>query len=346
MNNVILIVCGSAAAWIIKKIINNKGGLYGRLTEIIKLNPFSLGEVDAFLQSQHIQLSQKHLVELYMALGGVAKYLTFIRPGESPAQLINRLCFMPQGQLVGEFNNLYESLFEHASKHIDMVKSLASKREGRTIKALLEDVGMTSGGTSTAILEELEESGFISSFQQFHKKSKDKQLRLVDEYSYFYLTWIDPIRNAILRESDTDYWLKMQSTPRWFSWSGYAFESICLKHIRQIKQALGIAAVLTHEYQWSYVGKKNQDRDGQIDLIIERQDNCINLCEIKFSETPFVITQDYSHQLKQKIMIFREKTKTRKTIFLTMITPYGIRENSYSLGLVNSQVILEDLLLS
>ncbi len=342
LNNIILIVCGSAANWIIKKIINNKGGLYGRLSEIIKLNAFTLDETEKFLFSQHIKLSRKQIIELYMAVGGIAKYLTYIQPGESVAQIINRLCFTPQGQLVGEFNNLYQSLFDDSQKHLQIVKGLAEKKSGISQKDLLENLNIPSGGQSSSILEELEESGFIAACPEFLKKAKNKKLWLIDEYSYFYISWMEPVKNSIVLGNDKDYWLKMHNDPRWKTWAGYAFESICFKHVSQIKKKLGVAAVLTHESQWSYRPKNKSEKGAQVDLVIDRKDDCINLCEIKFYHSEFTIDQNYAKELQYKIHIFREKSKTRKTIFLTFITPFGLRKNEYSTEFVNYEITLED----
>lgn len=343
MNNVILIVCGSAANWIIKKVINNKGGLYGRLTEIIKLNAFNLSETEKFLESKKIKLSRKQIVELYMSLGGVAKYLTYLLPGESATQMINRLCFTPQGKLSGEFNNLYQSLFDNPSKHVHIVKELAKNKSGISKNELLRSLQISSGGQISSVLEELEESGFIAACPEFRKKSKDKRLWLVDEYSYFYLTWMEQVRWGVLLGNDGDYWLKMQNDSRWKIWSGYAFEGICFKHIAQIKKALGIAGLLTIESQWSYKPKGNSEEGAQIDLIIDRKDDCINLCEIKFYHTSFSIDKSYAKELERKVNVFREHTKTTKTIFLTFITPFGVHKNQYYSELVNCELTLDDL---
>jgi hypothetical protein len=280
---------------------------------------------------------------LYMSLGGIAKYLTYVLPGDSTAQTINRLCFTPQGQLVGEFNNLYQSLFDDSQKPIQIVKGLAARKGGISQKDLLEKLQIPSGGQTSSILEELEESGFIAACPEFKKKSKNKKLWLIDEYSYFYITWMEKIKGSIVLGHDKDYWLKMQNDSRWKIWSGYAFESICLKHISQIKKALGISAVLTNESQWSYRPKDKSEKGAQIDLIIDRKEDCINLCEIKFYHTLFTIDQSYAYELQRKLTVFREHTKTTKTIFLTFITPFGLHKNEYSAELVNSELTLEDL---
>lgn len=342
MDNIILIVCGSAANWIIRKVINNKGGLYGRLTEVIKLNAFTLAETEKFLLLQGVKLSHKQLVELYMVLGGIAKYLTYVYPGDSTTQAINRLCFTPQGPLAMEFNNLFQSLFDDSLIHIEIVKALAEKKSGISKKELFHKLQISSGGQSKQILDELEESGFIAAYPEFHKKVKDKRLWLVDEYSYFYLSWMERTRSSIIMGNDPDYWLKMGNDPQWKAWVGYAFESICFKHIAQIKKALGISAILSSESQWSYKSKSKSERGVQIDLIIDRKDDCINLCEIKFFNMPFTIDKNYADELEHKIRVFREQTRTTKTIFLTFITPYGLHKNEHSISLVNQELTLND----
>lgn len=342
MRNVILVVCGSAANWIIRKVINNKGGLYGRLSEVIKLNAFTLAEAEKFLQSQGVNLSRKQITELYMSLGGVAKYLTYVRAGESSAQTINRLCFTPQGPLGIEFNNLYQSLFDNPLKHIEIVKALAEKKSGVAKKELFTKLHIPSGGQAKLVLDELEESGFIAAHQEFQKIGKNKKLWLIDEYSYFYLTWIERVKSSVIMGSDHDYWLKMHNNQKWTTWSGYAFESICFKHIAQIKKALGIAAVLTSESQWTYKPKSKTEEGAQLDLIIDRQDDCIHVCEIKFSNGPFTIDKKYAMELERKIRVFREQTKTSKTLFLTFITPFGLNKNKYSSELVHCELTLDD----
>ncbi len=343
MSNVILIICGSATAWMIKQIIQNKKGLYGRLSDQICLKPFKLDETELFLQSRHVHLDRKQLVELYMAIGGVAKYLTFVRPGMSASQTIDRLCFTTQGALYSEFDELYSSLFGKAELHIKIVEILAKKRNGLTRDELISSIGKKSGGQLSKVLEELEKSGIISQVNKFNAKKKESLIRLFDEYSYFYLNWIEPVKREILHGADTNYWQKIQVGATWKSWSGFAFETICLKHIDKIKSSLGLGAVRTIHSQWSYVTKNSEEDGVQIDLIIDRADGCINIVEIKFCNGEYVITKEYAKKLAKKKAIFQRQTKTRKAVFVTMITPYGVKKNQHYIGLVDNQLTLDDL---
>lgn len=342
MKNVKLIVCGSAAAWMIHHIVNDKGGLYGRLSAQMRLEPFTLSEVEKLFIKRGIRLDRKQLISLYMAMGGIPKYLNFAKPGMSAAQMLNELCFKPQGFLFQEFPKLFKSLFDGAEKHAKVVKILSEHRYGLTQTEIFNAAGLSKGGHSSSTLEELEESGFVMSFFEYGKNVKERRWRLIDEYSLFYLSWIEGIRSNILRKSDADYWLKNQSSQKWLIWAGYAFENICLKHVSKIKETLGIAAVSTIETQWSFHGD-DQNEGAQIDLVIDRADNCINLCEIRFRNDKYVLTKTEQEELERKVRVFRRATGTRKTLFMTLITPYGAEENSHYIGTVQNQLTMDAL---
>lgn len=342
--NVKLIICGSAAAWMIKHVIHNKGGLYGRLSRIMPLAPFTLSEVESYFSAEGIHLDRKQIIEIYMVTGGIGKYLSYVHQGLSAAQVINGLCFQPSAPLLLEFTKLFQSLFDNSSHHVNIVKTLAQKHYGMRQDDLLKAVDLVQSGHASTILSELEECGFILTIPMFGKQVKDRVYRLVDEYCSFYLNWIAPRRSSILLGSDHDYWLKVQSSPSWHNWAGYAFENICLKHSLQIKQALGLAAVSTTESHWFKKEQLGGERTGtQIDLVIDRADGCINLCEIKFCKSEFVINKHYADILERKQRIFQESTGTKKTLFTTLITPYGTKENEHYRRVVHSQLTLEAL---
>lgn len=342
--NIVLIICGSAASWIINKIVKDKGGLHGRLSARIRLEPFTLAEMEQFLAGEGVHLKRKQLIELYMAVGGVAKYLINILAGKSSMQIINDLCFSPQGFLFSEFIDLYESLFDESEKHIAIVRALAQRRKGIFLEELLKDANLTQGGRVTEALEELEESGFIIRMPAFGKQAKDRKIRLIDEYTFFYLTWIEKMKPTILRSSNSNLWTKLCKTPAYHEWSGHVFENICLKHIDKIKHALGISGVSTEESHWFYSNsKKQQERRTEIDLLIDRSDDCINLCEIKFCNSEFIIDRDYAEQLERKKAIFQRVTRTKKTLFLTLITPFGVVKNDHYIGLIDQQLTMDDL---
>lgn len=342
MENVIVIICGSAASWMIKKVIYNKGGLYGRLSAEIRLQPFSLGEVQSYFQERQISLTPKQTIEIFMVTGGVPKYLNYIERGKSSAQTINALCFTPQSPLLKEFHKLYDSLFNEAHRHVSIVRELANSRQGMTQLELSSALGVSKGGSFGDLLEELEESGFITGFQALGKQQKEKKFRLVDEYSLFYLSWIDAVKQSIFQSSDKDYWGKIQMSPTWHTWAGYAFENICLTHTSKIKEGLEIGGVSTTESYWRFHGNK-EDAGAEIDLVIDRADQCINLCEMKFYGSTYSLTKEEAANLERKKIIFREKTQTRKATFTTLITPYGVKENEHYLSSVDNQLTIECL---
>jgi AAA+ ATPase superfamily predicted ATPase len=343
--NVIVVICGSAAAWMIKHVISDKGGMHGRVTKKIHLQPFSLAETEEFLQSRNIRLAKKEIIELYMAIGGVAKYLTYIESGKSTAQMINEMCFNRNGDLFNEFELLYRSLFKGYESHLKIIRALASAPTGLTKNELLEKAGLKSGGSSSQFIEELVKSDFIIYSLPFGNKVSNGVYILIDEYSLFYLRWIEPIAKQGAARLDPNYWLKQKTSPAWPSWTGHAFEAICHKHILPIKRALGISAVATMISGWRYRSDGTDDSIGaQIDLVIDRADACINLCEIKFNNKEFLITSDYAEQLVQKKLIFQKMTKSKKTLFMTMITSYGVAKNDYFRQVIDGgEITIEDL---
>ena len=337
---VIVIICGSATSWMIKKIANSKGGLHGRITREMRLLPFDLTETEGYLRRKNIELDRKQIIDIYMSIGGVPKYLSYIERGKSANQIINDLCFSPNGPLFKEFNKLYHSLFDHAEHHIKIIKELAKKSSGLSQDELLKKVGLTSGGTASDILNELEESGFIIYIPTF---SKGKIYKLTDEYSLFYISWIATAPKTGLHGIDKDYWLKKQHSRAYSAWAGHAFETICLKHIRKIKAALGITAVSTTESSWLYKPTTKEQKGAQIDLVIDRTDNCINLCEIKYYNKEFTVSKQYADELTDKKHIFLETTNTKKTLFTTLITTYGAVKNTNYLTAVDNQLTIDDL---
>ena len=337
--DLLLVVCGSAASWMVKNLVEARGGLHNRVTRKIRLLPFTLGETRAFLRSRGVNLTDYQTIELYMALGGVPHYLKMAEPGWSAAQIIDRTCFHPQGELRTEFENLYASLFDKPAEHLAIVKALAKKPGGRTRTELLAAAGLPSGGTATERLGELAESGFIQMSVPFGKREKDVVIRLADEFSLFHHAWIAPLGR---KSADEGHWLKQRGVPRWRAWSGSAFEGACLKHASRIKAALGIGGVQTTESPWRHTGS-DAVPGAQIDLLIDRADGTISICEMKFSEGPFTIDKAYAAELRQKRDTFRRITGTRKNLFLTMVTTFGVVENAYAKELVTHSVLADEL---
>lgn len=335
--NLIIVICGSAAAWMIKKIVNNKGGLHNRVTKRIRLEPLTLQETEAYFKYRKINLDRYQILQLYMAMGGVPQYLNEVKTGESAMQAIDRICFSKDGFLAGEFTNLYTSLFDEAQQHTLIINALAKKTAGLSRNEIITECNFSTGGTVTQLLDELAESGFISIYSPFGKKAKDSLYKLTDEYSLFYLKFI---RNNKTGGKGT--WIRLFTSSSWKSWSGLAFESICMKHLTQVKKALGIEGIYTKISSWRKTGNASE-RGAQIDLLIDRNDRCINVCEIKFSSEPYELTKSYLEVLRNKLFLFHRVSKTRKALFNTLITTHvPVNIDKYT-GSVQNLITMDDL---
>ena len=331
--DIILVVCGSAASWMINELINSKGGLHNRVTHRIALAPFTLKECKEFFSTRSAAFDNYQIVLLYMVMGGIPFYLDQVDPALSAAQNIDRLCFTNEGLLRKEFDNLYHSLFQKAERHIAIIEALSKKTKGLTRDELIKASKMPNGGGTTRILKELEESYFIRRYVSYGKKERLSLYQLCDFYSLFYLKWIKDSGTL-----DANTWINQLDSPRQRAWSGYAFEQVCLAHIAQIKKALGISGIESRASSWISTDK---DQGAQVDLVIDRRDQVINLCEMKFSIHSFTIDKKYAEELSTKIRVFKEQTKTRKAIYLTMVTSFGLTPNSYSQTLVQNDLSME-----
>ncbi len=344
-----LIVCGSAAAWMLDKLIHAKGGLHNRITQRIELAPFSLAETSLFLQSRRVKLSQRQTALVYMSIGGVAHYLKQLQPGRSATQAIGELCFGSDGALRDEFETLFRSLFTNSDAHIAIVRALASKTSGLSQAQLVEQTGLSGGGRFGRYLRQLEASAFIASYGPFGKRKKDTIYRLVDPYSAFYLRWIEAAPRQALRGDGGKYWQSQATTAAYASWAGYAFETLCLGHMQEILEALGLASIGCHASTWRLAAKKTQRgsreeaKGAQIDLLLDRDDDTITICELKYSKNVFAIDRKYARELSEKLHVFESATKTKKTVQLVMICSAGLRNNQYSEDLVANSISLDAL---
>lgn len=329
-DDIVLIVCGSAAAWMLNQLIKNRGGLHNRLTDRIKLQPFTLAETETFLKEKRAVYNRYQTLLIYMVFGGIPYYLDLIKSEKSATQNINDLCFHADAPFRIEYESLYASLFKKHERHVAIIEALATKGKGLTRKEILKLTKFSDGGGLTRILKELEESNFIRRYKAYGKKQHAGLYQLVDLYSLFYLRFI---KNA--DEDDENFWLDMLETPTFFGWAGYAFEMVCLLHVPQIKKSLGISGVQATISSW-------QSPNAQIDLIIDRKDQVINLFEMKFSINPFTIDKKYDANLRNKIGNFRQVTNTKKALFLTFLTTYGLTQNKYS-GLVRNSLEMDVL---
>ena len=335
--DVVFVICGSATSWIVKKVFRNRGGLYNRVTARIRLEPFSLGECRELCRHMKLRLSDNDITELFMVFGGVPYYWSFLERGKSVAQNIDKLLFANDGQLRHEFDDVFCSLFGENPDYAKIVRSLASRTCGMTFGDILAASGLSKGGGALRILDALEQSGFIRRYTAFGKKRQDSQFQLIDNFTLFHLKFIEGESNP-----DENFWSHATIGPSLNAWRGLAFERVCLQHVAQIKRALGISGVLTRIFSWRHAPDETYPDGVQVDLLIERADRIVNVCEMKYSQKPFVIDKAYDRQLRCKAVAVMECIKNRVAAHITMITANGLAHSGYW-GTVQSEVTLDDL---
>ncbi|MBP9693855.1 MAG: ATP-binding protein [Alphaproteobacteria bacterium] len=341
MPNVKLIVCGSAASWMINNLINAKGGLHNRTTRTMLLEPFNLSETKTYLLAKKIKAKNQDILNLYMAIGGIPYYLNHLDPAKSFSQNINELCFKQDGLLYNEFSRLFHSLFTNPEFSIKLVKEVGSKLYGVSMADLLKKLEKKAGGRFQDRLNELEAAGFIKKFTPYGKKTRDHHYRLTDPYCLFYLTWIEEFvqRNDI--PLGADYWSRLSKSSKWNSWTGYAFENICHLHADKIIDALNLSNIGCIVSRWRFTPpSKSAENGAEIDMIIDRDDGAITLCEIKYTSDPYVIEKSYARILANKMISFESHFKPNKQVFFTFITTNGLKKNIWSEDLVTHSIDL------
>jgi AAA+ ATPase superfamily predicted ATPase len=327
-SDLIVVVCGSAASYMVKKVIRNRGGLHNRITRKIKLDPFTLKETKAFMKYKGIAMPNIEILKIYMAFGGVAEYLEYLEPGDSAVTAIDRLCFQKGAQLENEFDDIFISLFEERAYHEKIISALTKgPKKGLKRDELLVELGIPSGGSFSKSLKELILSGFVLKYDSIANNRKTTRFRIYDEFCSFHIQFIVPFKGS--------RWTQVFQKQEYKSWCGYAFETICLKHVAEVKKALNCDQIESKNYTWS-------NNKAQVDLVIDRSDGVVNLCELKFYNDEFTVTSDYAMKLRNKETEFRLATGSKKGLYTTMITTWGVK-GPHSLGLVTDEVKMDSL---
>ena len=335
--DIVLIVCASATSWMMSKIIHSKGGLYNRLTEQIALKAFNLAECEEYVRSGSIALNRQQILQFYMVFGGVPYYWSFYQKGLSVARNIDRMLFDPEAPLKDEFKYLYASIFKKPEMYIRIVQTLGRKKAGMTREELISESGIINSGDLTTKLEELESCGFIRKYNAYGMKRKNAVYQLMDFFTLFYYQFMAE------EPTDNQFWSHQINTPSVNTWQGLAFVRVCLDHVNQIKNKLGISGVLTEVNSWYCKTDTEKGIFGsQIDLLIARKDQIINLCEIKYSGSEYMLTEKTDMSIRHKINDLVAVTGTKYAIHPTMITCYGLVDNSYS-GNIQSVITMDDL---
>ena len=341
--DIVLVICGSATSWIIDNVIMNYGGLHNRLTCKVHLQPFCLRECKEYCEAKNLGYKDKQILEAYMALGGIPYYWNFLKKGQSVAQNFDRMFFQSGGELTEEFSALYASLFKKPKRHIAIITALANKKSGFQRDEILNATKLSDNAEFSRALQELEQCGFIRKYTMMDKKSKDAIYQLIDNYTLFYFDFISENVNG-----DEHFWTSQFETSVHNGWAGRAFERVCMQHISQIKSALGFSAVVSSVHSWTYRGQKDIitgkriSSGAQVDLIINRNDDTINLCEMKYSNAPFVITEAEYLRLNNRRDTFIRETGTKKSVLLTMITTFGLTPGGYTDD-IQCQLTMTDL---
>ena len=318
------------------KLINNHGGLHNRLTRQIYLKPFTLAESQSFLIRKHIDLSLYELAVCYMVFGGIPYYLNLMDESLSLAQNIDALIFNKDGELRYEFDNLYAALFSNSQDYIKIVMALGGCREGMTRQEILKSSNLASGGNLSTILENLEHCGFIRQYSMVGAGRKCSLYQLVDFFTLFYLHFLKDNN-----QKSSAFWMSIQGTPIFYAWAGLTFELIVLNHIEQVKQVLGIQGVISEEF--AYRTKGNEEGGAQIDLLIDRKDNTVSVCEAKFTEGSYSFTHEEELKLRNRMLAVRAACEKHKSIQLVLVTTFGIAGGNKR-GIVNQEITLEDLM--
>ena len=334
-HNLCFVICGSATSWMLDNIINNKGGLYGRLTCEMKLSPFTLSETEQFFMNRNIDMSRYNIIQAYMILGGIPFYLDCFNPSYSLAQNIDTLFFNRKAKLGDEFDRLFNSIFDNASDCMKIIRCLGRRHAGYRREMIARETGISPNGDFTKLLKALIASDFVTRYVPWGNAGNEEYYKLSDCFCWFWLHFKEK-----LEISEQDYWLHHMKEPEITSWRGIAFEEVCLQHIQQIKMALQIAGVASQES--SLIVSGDNDTEGmQIDLLIDRADDVVNVCEMKFSKSNYVITKSYADRLMRHIDQL-ERAQPNKKYHLTFVTVNPIERNAYS-DIVKSSITSDEL---
>ena len=318
--DIVFIICGSATSWIINNVLKSRGGLHNRVTQEMLLRPFTLEECEEYASANGLAYTRTQITECYMALGGIPFYWKYLERGLSPAQNIDRLFMQPQAYLAREFETLYSSLFRNPQPYKEIIHALVKRKYGLSRRELSESTGITDNGVFTHYLEELEQCGFVRRYRLFGKAKNGMLYQLVDNYTRFHADIISENRN-----DNPQFWASIQGTPKYNAWKGLAFEMVCLEHIEQLRNALGISGVVTNVCCW----RSSKNTPGvQIDLLLDRNDGIIDLCEMKFTQDAFALNDAEISELCRKRDMFRDETKTRKAIHIALVSASGIKEGT------------------
>ena len=334
--DILLVICGSATSWIVKKVLRSRGGLHNRVTRQMPIRPFTLAECAQYADYKRLGFDRRQVLECYMAFGGVAYYWSLLEEGKSAAQNIDTLFFGETAELRMEFENVFRSLFKNPTRHFAIINLFGESNRGMMREEVVEGLGEVSSGDVSSCLEELTDCGFLRRYNAFGAVKKGALYQLTDNYTLFHFKFL---KNRV--GSDGRFWSYSLNQPKVNTWRGLAFERVCLQHIDQIKAALGIAGILADVYAWRGSSKKGGPA-AQIDMVIDRGDRMINVCEMKYAPDDYSFSAGEKEKLLRRIELFRSATGTSKGILPTLVTTSGLKRNANA-AMITNVVTLDDL---
>lgn len=311
----LVVICGSATSWVIEHVLESAGDMAARVTESIFLKPFALAETKEYFDSRGFGWDERSLIETQMVFGGLPYFFSLMSPHQSLAQSIDRLCLRPRAQLRDETMILLESTMRRSRLYVELFALLAQHRYGVPKAEAMRLLGHSTNQFIKATAEAVK-CGYVHEYKNLSKPQNPKYLMLVDPFILFHYRLIEPAHGDSPR-SWADF---VADQERYTAWRGNAFEIVCLQHVRQLKSALGIGGVLTKEYPWASARKAG---GAQVDLVIERADRIVNLCEMKFTDAPYELTSAVEQELVRKREVFREETGTRLALKTVLVSAQG-----------------------
>lgn len=323
-SDLVVIICGSATSWIVKNILENTASMYNRVTRQLYVAPFDLHDVEEMTQSLRLGWSRDAVLQCYLVFGGLPYYLDMLDRRKSLSQNIDALCLGTNAPLRREVPLLMEASLGNAPLHRAILRELAQSKVGIRRMDLANRVEGGTTGSFKRALDDLEKCGYIRCYTNRYERRKPSVYQLVDPFLLF------GFRFMVDRAPDGHglvSWKDFERTPAYYAWRGNAFEIACVNHTRQIKHAIGISAVKTEDFPWS---SSTSEPGAQIDMVIERADGVTNLCEMKYTDGPFVADREFEEDMARRRRVFQIESATKNTVQSVLVCPQGLRPNTHS----------------
>ncbi len=332
--DLLFIICGSATSWIIKNVIKNTGNMFQRVTKKICVEPFTLAETELFFKDREFDWSREQIAECQMIFGGLPFFFDLMNTSQSLVKNINRLLFDKDALFGDETKKLLDATLSESPIYEKILSKLAFARYGIKKSELQVEIAAPNGTYGRAV-QDLVDCGYVIEYKKKYEEYNPLYIQLVDPFLLFHYHYLSKEKRI---DSYEDL---IGNIGRYDNWRGTAFEILCLNNTASIKSALGIRGVKTECYPWYNSTDKKNERV-QIDMVIERADKITNLCEIKYTNKPFVIDASYEQELIKKRDIFKEKTGTSQALKVIIISAAGVSGTRYT-SYISDIITLDDI---